>query len=172
VTIKLKAIGLGLLAVVLGIACATLIRSCLHQFNDYIRQLNDPWKASVPAYVQQGDNAYHAKHRIFTDLTPAQLTSTLERLSPQGVKHWLRSQPAKWIAIGGKIWLVNQTSDVRYPIVRAVLEQSKGNTELFFPLAAYTRLPKAQGAKIEAACHIYGFESRTLILDDCWQTSP
>jgi hypothetical protein len=123
--------------------------------------------------VQRGySNGYNGKHRIFTNLTPAQLTNTLERLSPQGVKPWLRSRPAKWIAIGGKIESVSLTNYVKYPDISVVLEQSKGNTELFFPLAADTRLPKTRGAKVEAVCHIYGFESDTLMLDDCWQIDP
>jgi hypothetical protein len=172
-TKKLRLAGSVLLCLALGIACATLLRSYLLQLNDHIRQLNDPWKANAPAYARQGySNGYDGKQRVFTNLTPAQLTNALERLSPQGVKSWLHSQPAKWIAIGGKIERVSTTNDVKYPVIRVVLEQSKGNTELFFPLAADMRLPRARGAKVEAVCHIYGLESSTLVLDDCWQIGP
>jgi hypothetical protein len=166
---KLRFVGSVLLCLALGIACAMLLRSYLLQLNDRIWQLNDPWKANAPAYARQG---YSGKQRVFTKLTPAQLTNTLERLSPQGVKRWLRTQPARWIAIGGKIERVSLTNDVKYPDIRVVLEQSKGNTELFFPLAADIRLPSAREAKVEAVCHIYGLESSTLILDDCWQIGP
>jgi len=161
--------GVGVLSVAMGIACATVLRSYLHQLNVYIWQLNDPWKANAPAYTRQ---SYNGKQRVFTNLTPAQLTNTLERLSPQGVKRWLRSQPAKWIAIGGRIAQVSLIHDVRHTSVRVDLEQVKGATVLFFDWVPDMRLPKARGAKVEAVCHIYGFEHKTLWLDYCWQTSP
>ena len=150
------------LCAALGVMIALSLVFLTHRY----RERNDPWKIEPPAYALQD---HRGKRRVFTTLSPAELSNALEKLNRHDLIKWMRARPPKWIAIGGKIDRTEvMADDARYaPQVKIILEQYSGNTVLFFPLAADFRIPKDKGSTIEAVCRIYAFGSHALYLADC-----